>query len=897
MMNQPDEDDHYAGGLRGLGRRRMAARAVLLFERLWPALWPALGVAGGFICIALLDLPRLLPAVLHSILLAAFAVVFVALLLRGVRHIAAPGQAEADRRLERASGMQHRPLAVLADRPSAPGAEVLWSAHVARAAAQIRRLRIGLPHPGLAARDRRALRGGLLVALTACAVIAGDEVPSRLARAFEPGFLPAAAAPATQRQAWITPPGYTGLPPVFLKPEGGPVSIPAGSHLTVSLTGGAGVAPGLTLDGKAQPFQALDADSFQADQDLAHGGLLAVHRDGRELAAWDLTVVADNAPVVSFPEPPGTARGGARVPQTRLPWEVSHQYGVVALQAELRLRDRPDAPALIVQIPLPGGAPKTARGVRVQDFTSHPWAGLPVIARLVARDAPGVVGTSADAAFELAERRFENPIAQELMAVRKMLTLRPDDRLSAVQELDRLSGIDDAWAHDAGGFLNLRAIASLLYRDPAPEAVDAAQSRMWLLALHLEEGATERTARALEQARQALREALDADKRGHKVDRAELDRRMKELQEALKQHLQALAEQARRDPSSDQFDPNARRMDANEMQKLAEQMREAGQQGKMDDAREKMAELDKMLQDLQNGRPEHGKMTEKERQQAQKRKRGQQQMTALQDMVKREGGILDHSQSRVPTASDDEPRRRLPFLPPSPDQLLPSSPDQGPPPASGEPDGQQQAADPAQAAQRRTDQRVQQALRRALGELMQQYGDLTGQVPPNLGDADAAMRETNQALGESRDQAAAGAAQRAIEALQKGARSMSQQMAQQFGQSGQEAGEDDGSGEQAGSGDDDSGDGQNGKDDYRHGNRWNGHGPADRRANDRRDPLGRPLNDNGRGQNPDSDLVQVPEQMEKARTRQIQDELRRRGAERSRPQEELDYIDRLLRQF
>jgi hypothetical protein len=37
--------------------------------------------------------------------------------------------------------------------------------------------------------------------------------------------------------------------------------------------------------------------------------------------------------------------------------------------------------------------------------------------------------------------------------------------------------------------------------------------------------------------------------------------------------------------------------------------------------------------------------------------------------------------------------------------------------------------------------------------------------------------------------------------------------------------------------------------------------------------------------------------MEQARTRAIQDELRRRGAERTRPQPELDYIDRLLKPY
>ena len=43
--------------------------------------------------------------------------------------------------------------------------------------------------------------------------------------------------------------------------------------------------------------------------------------------------------------------------------------------------------------------------------------------------------------------------------------------------------------------------------------------------------------------------------------------------------------------------------------------------------------------------------------------------------------------------------------------------------------------------------------------------------------------------------------------------------------------------------------------------------------------------------------VRVPDQMEQARTREIQEELRRRGADRTRPQPELDYIDRLLKPF
>ena len=60
-----------------------------------------------------------------------------------------------------------------------------------------------------------------------------------------------------------------------------------------------------------------------------------------------------------------------------------------------------------------------------------------------------------------------------------------------------------------------------------------------------------------------------------------------------------------------------------------------------------------------------------------------------------------------------------------------------------------------------------------------------------------------------------------------------------------------------------------------------------------RDPLGR----YGQGNHNDNADVAVPEQRERQRTQAIQDELRRRGADQERPRQELDYIDRLLKQF
>jgi uncharacterized protein (TIGR02302 family) len=853
-MNAPGGDSDRL--LRRLAGRRTLARIAILFERIWPALWPPLAVAGLFICAALLDLPRLLPPWLHIALLLVTPLVILALLLHGLWNIVAPDDRAADRRLELASGLPHRPLSVLTDRPSGgpdSASLALWQAHVMRAVRSVRQLRVGLPRPGLARRDPRALRAALLLALIAAAVIAGDDAPSRLAMALQPTLPRETPPPATELQAWITPPAYTRLAPIFLKPDSGTLSVPAGSRLTVSVTGGADT-PVLSLAGRSEAFRALDATSFQADRDLSQGGHLTVRRDGRQLAAWDLAVIADQKPTAEWSENPGRAAGSQ---QTRLPWRASDDYGVVSLQAELRLRDRADAPPLVVSIPLPGGSPKSAHGVSQQDLTAHPWAGLQVIGKLVARDAINQPGESADAEFVLPERPFQHPIARALMAIRRGLSVHPDDRDPAVNALDSLLTKPEALAGDYAAYLNLGAIYYLLQRNKAPEAVGEAQQQMWELALHLEEGQTERTARALEEARQAARDALDkAIREPTDTNREALEQRLKELEEAIEHHLQALAEEARRNNTEMPFDPNAQHLTNRDLDKLADQAREAAREGRMQDAQQRMAELERMLDKLRNARAEHGRDGERAEGQ---RRRGRQQMGAVQDMIGRQGGLLDHSQGRAEQGT----RFR----------------------------GNQSPSQPSDdAAQREADRRVQQALRRSLGELMQQFGDLTGQVPPSLGEADTAMREAGRQLGEGNDAGAGESEQKAIEALQKGGREMGQAMAKQFGQQNGQDG-----GEQEGDGDGPMGltlhDGQ-GND------QGNGYrpGPPPGRAQTGRDPLGRRYGQGNSGADESADVT-VPEEREHQRTQAIQEELRRRGANRERPQMELDYIERLLKQF
>jgi uncharacterized protein (TIGR02302 family) len=837
--------------LRRLAARRLQARAAILFEALWPALWPPLAVMGIFVCLALLNVLPLLPSWLQIGLLALGLIAVIGLLVQGVRGIRLPNDRAADRRLETRSGLIHRPLSVLTDRPATEDSlgRAIWQAHVARAFSQIGRLHVGLPRPGLAKLDPRALRYALLLAVVACLAIANTDATSRLYAAVTPSLPVTPGAPATELQAWITPPGYTRIAPIFLKTDGGSVSVPAGSHLTVNVSGGS-TEPTLSLNDRAEPFTALDNNSFQAKRELTRGGLLTVKRAGGNLASWMLTVVADQPPTVTWGDNPGRQ---ASSQQTRLPWQVSDDYGVTNLQTELRLRDRPDAPPMIVTIPLPGGSAKTAHGLSQPDLTAHPWAGLAVIGRLVGHDAVGQAGISSDATFELAERPFHNPVARLLIAARKSLSVHPDDRGEALETLDGLMQQADLFAGDLGAFVALSGTYYGLVRNHSEAAVPEAQDMMWELALHMEEGQSEQSARALEQARQAARDAMDkAQQQPNDQNRQELAKKLEELRQAIERHMRALMEEAQHNNSVMPFDPKAMQLSDRDMQKMAEQAEQAAKEGRMADAQQEMAQLEKMLDQLRNAR------TGKDSKQANsKRQRGKRQQSVVQDLIAREGGLLDHSQNREnPTQSSSDP-----------------------------------------AAQREADSRVQQALRRALGELMQQFTDLSGEASPGLGEADQAMRDAATQLNQGEDQAAGQSQQQAIAALQKGNKEMGQAMAK-MGQQQPGQGQGQGEGQEGDEGDQDGSEGMMGMM-MPNGQRSDGRGSGSSPGNpDRADPTGRdPLGRYNQGNSTDNADVAVPEERERQRTQAIQEELRRRGADQERPRQELDYIDRLLKQF
>jgi uncharacterized protein (TIGR02302 family) len=142
-----------------------------------------------------------------------------------------------------------------------------------------------------------------------------------------------------------------------------------------------------------------------------------------------------------------------------------------------------------------------------------------------------------------------------------------------------------------------------------------------------------------------------------------------------------------------------------------------------------------------------------------------------------------------------------------------------------------------------------------------QQGD-QGDGDDGLGEADSAMGDASGKLGEGNADGAVDSQGQALEALRKGAQSLAEAMQQ---------GDGDGQGDSPGN---------------RVGRQQSG-------ANGN-DPLGRPLHGREFG---DDLTVKIPGEIDVQRVRRILEELRRRLADPQRPQIELDYIERLLKDY
>jgi uncharacterized protein (TIGR02302 family) len=821
------------------------AEYAIAWERGWPHLARVVTVGGLFLVVSWAGLWLALPFLARAIGLGVFAVLALAALFP-ILWFRWPSRQQALSRLDRGTGIRHRPATALTDTLEAqdPVTLALWRAQRERTLASLKRIRAGLPSPRLAIHDPWALRALIVVMMVATYFAAGDERNMRVAAAFDwNGVLSVANV---RVDAWVTPPLYTSKPPIILSsgnkeaaiPAAGPLAVPTGSTLIVRSSGGAleVVAGGGVTE--AAPKEQAPKGTNEKHFAITGDGTVHVRAPSGQ-PQWRFSATPDRAPTIALAkEPERQARGALQ-----LAYRIEDDYGVTEARALFAARSADAAkgaePRPLFDPPqfslvLPNARTRNGVGQTVRDLSEDPYAGADVTLTLTARDEAGNEGRSEPFNLRLPERLFTKPLARALIEQRRILALDATQNPQVQQALDALLIAPELFMPELGQYLGLRSVARQLEMARTDDAKREVVANLWALAVMIEDGNITDVDKALRAAQDALKQALE---RGASDE--EIKKLTQDLRAALDNFMRQLAEQLRNNPQqlARPLDPNTRVMRQQDLNNMIERMERLSRSGDKEAAKQLLEQLQQMLENLQMAQPGQG---DSDMEQA---------LNELGDMIRKQQQLRDRTFKQGQESRRDRQRGK-----------------QGDQSMSDLQQDQQGLRDRLRKLQDELAKRgMGQGKRGEKGQQGQQGQDgepQQGEGEDGLGEADTAMGDASGKLGEGNAEGAVDSQGKALEALRKGAQSLAEAM-----QQGDGDGQADGPGNRVG---------------------------RQQSGGNQSDPLGRPLHGREFG---DDLTVKIPGEIDVQRVRRILEELRRRLGDPLRPQIELDYIERLLKDY
>jgi uncharacterized protein (TIGR02302 family) len=437
--------------------------------------------------------------------------------------------------------------------------------------------------------------------------------------------------------------------------------------------------------------------------------------------------------------------------------------------------------------------------------------------------------------MRLPERLFTKPLARALIEQRRILALDANQNGQVYAALDALMIAPELFTPEAGHYLGLYSVAHQLEAARTDASLREVVASLWALAVTIEDGNISDVDKALRAAQEALKQALE---RGASDE--EIKKLTDNLRAALDNFLRQLVEQFRNNPQqlARPLDPNTKMLSQQDLKSMLDRLERMSRSGDKEAAKQLLEQLQQMLENLQMAQPGQG---DNDMEQA---------LNELGDMIRKQQQLRDKTFKQGQDSRRDRMRGK-----------------QGDQSMGDLQQDQQGLRDRLKKLQEELakrgmgpGQRGEKGQRGDQGQQGQQ-GD-QGDGEDGLDQADGAMGDATGRLGEGNADGAVDSQGRALEALRKGAQSLADAM-------------------QPGDGD------------------QPGDGPGNPRgrqqgAQNGTDPLGRPMRHN---EFTDDFSVKIPGEIDVQRVRRILEELRRRLADPSRPQIELDYIERLLKDY
>ena len=840
---------------------------------------------------------------------ALAGVALIAAFIWGLRRFRMPARAEAVARVDAA--LPGRPIAAIAD-TQAIGAgdaasEAVWRAHVARMEDRTKQAAFVEPDLRVADRDPYGLRFIALLFFVV-ALLFGSLLRVGSVSAVQGG---PSLVTGPVWEGWVEPPAYTGKPSIYLNDiPAGPLRVPQGSQITLRLYGEVGaLTVAESVSGVVPPVEGAAPDVQQPQQQFAavQDGTLAI--EGENGIAWELSVIADQVPLVELTGPIEADAMG----EMSQPFLAMDDYGVVSgtatialdLAAVTRLHglaaDPDPIDALVLDLPMPFTGDRTDfEEFLVDDLSEHPLANLPVTMTLEVVDAAGQTATSPAEPLILPGRRFFQPFAKAIIEQRR-------DLMWSRSNVARISDVMKAISHRPEGlfsnettYLRMRAIIRQLDGFRADGITDEGHAEvvkaLWDLAIQLEDGtladARERLRRAQERLSEAMRDGASEE---------EIAELMQELREATEDYQRLLAEEQLGDEQGDGTDQadnsaNERELGEDELEAMRQRIQELMEEGRMAEAEALLQQYMEILENL--------RMTAQEGSGNGPPSPGQQALQDLEDTLREQEDLSDDAFRELQERSNPDRQQGQ-----QGQQDGQQEGQQGQQSGQQQGQGQQGAQDGQQPGQQgqspnQDGQDGQQGTGQGVGEESQQGGQSddgaggegsgadgrsledrqqalrdelqrqrdalpsldgeAGEIAENsLQRAERAMEGAENALREGDLPGAIDRQAEALDALRNGMRSLNRALAENQS-------EEPGQGEQDG-------------------------GSTRRAEQSERDPLGRELGAQGGQFGTEENLLQGGDVYRRAE--ELLNELRRRGADQERPEIERDYLRRLLDRF
>jgi uncharacterized protein (TIGR02302 family) len=542
------------------------------------------------------------------------------------------------------------------------------------------------------------------------------------------------------------------------------ITVPAGSALTVKINGADALhyTVSLASGGAAQALNASgqSSDTFtEYAQKLEQSGTLTIKRHYGSGKSWTLTVVPDRPPAISFLGPIEVSPRGTML----FKYKVEDDYGVAAAEAHVeRIAPSPREgepaaePGLQIGKPpvfplsLPRSPIKAAEAKTYKDLTAHPWAGLPVVVTLTAKDEAGNEGRSPPRGLILPERKFTKSLAKAVAGQRRVLVEDPAGSALIANNLNALAIAAEEEGVAASIYLNLRSAYFTLRGQPALDELESVVEQLWDVAVRIEDGNLSSAERDLRAAQEKLKEALE---RG--ASQEEIQKLMAELRDALNRYLRALAQNGGMSPDK-AASGNTKTITPQELQQYLNKIESLAKAGSADAAAQMLNELRDILESLQTAKGAGGESDEQDA-------ANLQQLDRMTTLTRQQQQLLDQTFR----AQQNENRKLMEKGRRNGQMGQDGQPQARNGQASGE--GQPSAA---QLGQRQND--LQRQLQELLGDMSP--GNDADTIRQKLKEAESAMGEAGDSLAANELGQAAEQQGRALESLRQGTRAMAEQM-------------------------------------------------------------------------------------------------------------------------